>query len=103
MCDNFLFINYCYLKFLQAIENDEVNEFKTAVEAMKGTTVPREHCLNVCKMVTLTGLGDRPTHHPMTLLAFAGYYARFDVLEHLISTQARKYSKHHYRFQFNFS
>ena len=85
--------------FLQAIENDEVNEFKAAVEAMKGTGVAREHCLNVCKMVTVTSLGDRPTKHPMTLLAFAGYYARSDVLEYLISTQTRKYSKHHYRFQ----
>lgn len=73
--------------------NNNLEDFKIAVEAMKETTVPREHCLNVCKMVT-DFAADPPTPFPMALLAFAGYYARFDMLMYLISDQARKYTLH---------
>ena len=54
-----------------------------------GTTVSSEHCLDVCEMVPgpKTSLSDR---HPMTLLAFAGYYARNNMLEFLVLEGASK-------------
>ena len=55
------------------------------------STVPTasEHVLDVCDMVP-----DPVTHPPrkyaMTLLAFAGYHARFEMLNLLIEEGARK-------------
>ena len=77
------------LSIAQAIENDDVNDFQNAVEAMKGTIVPSAYCLNVCEMVP-NFAADPPVYMPMTLMAFAGYYARYGILKYLISKEARK-------------
>ena len=76
--------------FLQAIENGQLAELKAAVQSMQQETgVPREHYLDVC--VQVPGPKTSPKDkHPMTLLAFAGYYARKDMLDFLIHGGASK-------------
>ena len=73
--------------FPQAIKNDELNKFKDAVQEMICSAVPGTHCLDVCEMVTDVA-ADPPVQYPMTLLAFAGYHARYDMLKFLISEGA---------------
>ena len=79
-----------YYVFLQAIENGQLAELKAAVQSMQQETgVPREHYLDVC--VQVPGPKTSPKdQHPMTLLAFAGYHARKDMLEFLIREGASK-------------
>ena len=79
-----------FLLITQAIVVGNLEKFKAALEEMKRTAVPKEHCLNVCEMV-LHPAADRPTYLPMTLLAYAGYYARDHMMKHLISDEARTY------------
>ena len=73
---------------LQAIEKDEFNALKEAVVKMKA--VPIEDCLDVCEMVPDPMREDQTPHYPMTLLAYAGYFARKHMLKFLISNGARK-------------
>ena len=74
----------------QAIEKDQQNDLEAAVKAMKESTkVPSEHVLDVCDMVP-DPVTDPPFKYPVTLLAFAGYHARFDMLDLLIKEGARK-------------
>lgn len=74
----------------QAIKNGaKLNAFKTAVHEMKEIIVSRGHCLDVCEMVHESRKSSRK-RHPMTLLAFAGYYGRKDMLNFLIHEGARK-------------
>ena len=54
---------------------------------MKTSTVPSEHVLDVCEMVPDPVTGDK---YAVTLLAFAGYHARFEMLDLLIKEGARK-------------
>ena len=61
---------------------------KAAVEVLKGSTIPGEHPLDVCEMVLDTKSGN--LYYPMTLMAYAGYHARFEVLECLIEEGAGK-------------
>ena len=78
--------------FPQAIENNQLNEFKAAVNAMiwSRSTIPRRHCLDVCEVVT-DFAADPPALYAMSLLAFAGYHARHDMLKFLTSKGAGKY------------
>ena len=73
----------------QAIEEDQQDDLEAAVKAMKESTVPSEHVLDVCDMVP-DPVTDPPFKYPVTLLAFAGYHARFDMLDFLIEEGARK-------------
>ena len=74
----------------QAIEEDQRHDLEVAVKAMKRSTqVPSEHVLDVCDMVP-DPVTDPPIEYPVTLLAFAGYHARFDMLDLLIEEGARK-------------
>ena len=52
--------------------------------------VPREHYLDVCDMVPGFDETNEYDRHPMTLLAFAGYYGRKKVMDYLINNGARK-------------
>ena len=61
---------------------------------MKESTVPSEHVLDVCDMVP-DPVTDPPIEYAVTLLAFAGYHARFDMLDLLIEEGARKCSSYH--------
>ena len=75
--------------FPQAIKNDQLNEFKAAVQEMKRSAVTGTHCLDVCEMVIdVAADAPRPIQYPMTLLAFAGYHARYNMLKFLISEGA---------------
>ena len=56
---------------------------------MKTSAVPSEHVLDVCEMVP-DPVTDPPREYAMTLLAFAGYHARFEMLDLLIKEGARK-------------
>ena len=67
----------------QAIKNNKYDDLKKAVKKMKETNIA--NCLDVCEMVP----GPKTDDHPMTLLAFAGYFARKEMMEHLISEGAR--------------
>ena len=65
-------------------------ELAAAIQSMQQETgVLREHYLDVCVKVpgVDNNLADR---HPMTLLAFAGYHARKDMLDTLITQGASK-------------
>ena len=53
------------------------------------STVPSEHVLDVCEMVS-GPMTHPPCEYAMTLLAFAGYHARFKMLDLLIEEGARK-------------
>ena len=75
------------LLFPQAIKIDDFEKFEAAVQAMMSSADSTRNCLDVCKMVT-DPVSDRPTLYPMTLLAFAGYHARYKMLEFLISKGA---------------
>lgn len=61
-----------------------------AVKSMKKSTdVHPDDCLDVCLLVP----GLRPedwAKFPMTLLAFAGYHGRKDMLDYLIKEKARE-------------
>ena len=62
---------------------------RDAVAKMKGSDgVSGDQCLNVCQMVP-TESGD----YAMTLLAFAGYHGRKEILNFLISEGAGKADK----------
>ena len=80
------------LALSQAIENDQQDIFQTAVAAMKMSAMPSEHVLDVCEMVPdpLPNPLPDPHEYAMTLLAFAGYYARLEMLQLLIMEGARK-------------
>lgn len=70
----------------QAIEDGLLDALKKAVQEMVQTTDTLD-CLNVCEMVP----GRNPRlYYAMTLLAFAGFYRRSDMLEYLVSQGARK-------------
>ena len=73
----------------QAIEDDVQEDFEAAIRAMKESTVSSEHVLDVCDMVP-DPVTDPPFEYAVTLLAFAGYHARFDMLDLLIEEGARK-------------
>ena len=53
--------------------------------------VPREDYLDVCDMVLGVDEINEYDRHPMTLLAFAGYYGRKEMMDYLIQNGARKY------------
>lgn len=72
----------------QAIEDDKQDDLQDAITAMKESTVPTEHVLDVCDMVP-DPLTDPPFEYAVTLLAYAGYHARFDMLDLLIEEGAR--------------
>ena len=76
----------------QAIENGKLlAELKAAVQSMQQESrVPREHYLDVCVKVPGVDKDNLYDRHPMTLLAFAGYHARKDMLDFLIDEGARK-------------
>ena len=84
--DSFYSVN---LALSQAIEDDQLHILQTAVAAMKRSAGPSEHVLDVCEMVP-EPVADPHHEYPMTLLAFAGYHARFDMLNLLIKEGARK-------------
>ena len=73
----------------QAIEEDQRHDLEAAVKAMKESTVPSEHVLDVCDMVP-DPVTDPPIEYPVTLLAFAGYHTRLGMLNLLIKEGARK-------------
>ena len=78
-----------YMYFtMQAIEKDDVDNLKVAVDAMKAAKFPGENCLDVCEMVLDPRTTDK--YYPMTLLAFTGYHARFEMLDILIEEGASK-------------
>ena len=54
------------------------------------TGVLREHYLDVCVKVPGVVKNKPADRHPMTLLAFAGYHARKDMLNTLITQGASK-------------
>ena len=53
--------------------------------------VPREHYLDVCDRVLGVDETIEYDRHPMTLLAFAGYYGHKEMIDYLIENGARKY------------
>ena len=54
---------------------------------MKGNEdVASDECLDVCEMVSIKSGG----HHPMTLLAYAGYHVRRDMVTYLLQVGASK-------------
>ena len=58
---------------------------------MKRSAVPSEHALDVCEMVPDTVTDHDPPHeYAMTLLAFAGYHVRYNMLDLLLKEGARK-------------
>ena len=65
-----------------------------AINAMKAAEFPGKNCLNVCEMVL--DPNDR-LNYPMTLLAFAGYHVRFEMLDLLIEEGASKPCIYMYR------
>ena len=52
--------------------------------------VPREDYLDVCDMVLGVDETNEYDRHPMTLLAFAGYYGHKDMMDILMENGARK-------------
>lgn len=76
---------------LQAIEKDVMGDLQAALKSMlQDSSIPGKHRLDVCIMVP--GPKTSPWFcHPMTLLAFAGYHARDDMIKWLISQGAREY------------
>ena len=46
--------------------------------------VPREHYLDVCHMVPGVDETKEEDRHPMTLLAYAGYYGHKEMMDYLI-------------------
>ena len=56
--------------------------------------VPREDYLDVCDMVLGVDETREEDCHPMTLLAFAGYYGHKEMMDYLIQNGARKYLLH---------
>ena len=87
----------------QAIKNDEDDQLanlREAVTALKSdrfdqvTSANTEqgmhiyYALDVCEMVPDPSADDKS--YPMTLLAYAGYHAKSNMLEFLISEGARK-------------
>ena len=75
----------------QAIEDNEQEDLEAAIKAMKESTVPSEHVLDVCDMVP-DPVTDPPCEYAVTLLAFAGYHARLNMLNLLIEEGARECS-----------
>ena len=51
----------------------------------------REHYLDVCDMVLGVDETNEHDRHPMTLLAYAGYYGHKEMMDYLIENGARKY------------
>lgn len=65
-----------------------MENLKDAVKSMKRCTdVPVNDCLDVCLLIPGLGQADWDKA-PMTLLAFAGYHARRDILDYLIEEGA---------------
>ena len=59
------------------------------------TYIPEVHCehyLDVCDMVPGIDETNEYDRHPMTLLAFAGYYGHKEMMDYLIANGARKYT-----------
>ena len=53
--------------------------------------VPHKQYLDVCDMVLGIDETNEYDRHPMTLLAFAGYYGHKEMMDYLIENGARKY------------
>ena len=69
-------------------------KLKAAVQAMQDEgSVPRERCLNV--VINVPGPKRDPKKLlPMTLLAFAGYHKRQEMIHFLIQNHARMFALH---------
>ena len=73
---------------VKALKTDRLDQLLSDLEAEKGVPVPGEHSLDVCDMILYPNTTDQ--YCPMTLLAYAGYHARVDMLAFLVSEGARK-------------
>lgn len=78
---------------LQAIEKNDSVVLTAAVVKMKDVG-PIEGCLDVCEMVPDPFKENQTPCYPMTLMAYAGYFARKDMLEFLISNGACKFTNY---------
>ena len=74
-----------YYVYFQAIEKDQLADFKEKVEDLIKLGPPGKDALDVIKDESRK----KPLRYPMTLLAYAGYHDRADMINHLILKGAR--------------
>ena len=76
--------------FNQAIQNQCFEKLIIAVQAIQESNdIPKTDCLDVCHLIP--GITREPWDEiPITLLAYAGYYGRQDMIDYLIQEGASK-------------
>ena len=74
---------------LQAIKTQCFEKLRIAVQAMQESIDVPKTCLDVCDLIP--GMTGKPWDKvPITLLAYAGYYGRQDMIDYLIQEGASK-------------